>query len=91
MQIKVYSVTHLYVVVVLPQFATKEPAVSHSFTLPRGMGRRIRRQKGKNSCVGMRTVYQNGKGRRKQQLIILIKKHIQHAVFSSPNAQLAPE
>jgi len=37
------------------------------------MGRRIRKKKGKNSWVGMRTVELNGKGRRKQQSIILIK------------------
>jgi len=43
--------------VVLPPFATKNHAVTpHSFPLPGGMGRRIRRKKAKTSWVGMRTV-----------------------------------
>jgi len=56
--------------VVLSQFATKNHTVTLSSPLPSGMGRRIRRKKDKHSWVGMRTVYQTGKGRRKQSIIL---------------------
>ena len=65
---------HIPYVVVLPQFAAKNHAVTLSLVPPplwawggESEGKR------KNSWVGMRTVNQNVKGRRKQQSTILIK------------------
>jgi len=62
--------------------------LSQSFPLPNGMGRRIRRKKGKNPRAGTRTVWQREK---KTTINNTDKKHIQHTVFSLPDAQLAPE
>jgi len=66
-----------------PQFATKNLAVTLSS--PGGMGRRIRRKKGK--LVGCDknslTEWQRGK---KITINNTDKKHIKHAVFSPPDA-----
>jgi len=62
----------------------------HSFPLPGGMGRRIGRKRQK--LVGWDenglTEWQRVK---KTTINNADKKHIQHAVFSPPDAQLAPE
>jgi len=63
--------------------------LSHSFP-PDGMGRRIRRKKVKlvdweeNSLTGWQR-------EKKTTINNTDKKHVQHAVFSPPEAQLAPE
>jgi len=65
--------------------SNKEP---HSYSLapspsPVGWGGESKGKKGKNSWVGMRTVSQNGKGRRKQQSIILIKAYTTCSVLTT--------
>jgi len=64
--------------------------LAHSFPLPGGIGRRIRRKKAK--LVGCDenslTKWQREK---KTTINNTDKKHIQHAAFSPPYAKLAPQ
>jgi len=64
--------------------------LSHSFPLPSGKGRRIRRKKAKlmGWDENRLTEWQREK---KTTTNHSNKKHIQHAIFSPPDAQLAPE
>jgi len=63
--------------------------LSHSFPLPSGMGRRIRRIKAKTRGLGWEQFNRMAKGEENNNNTD--KKHIQRAGFSPPDAQLAPE
>jgi len=77
-------------VVVLPQFATKNHIVTLSL-LPRWDGKENQKEKGKKLVGWDEHSLTEWQREKKITVNSIDEKHIQHAMFSPPDAQLPPE
>jgi len=78
--------------VVLPQFATKNQAVTLSLLLPPWWdGEENEKEKGKHPGGWNENSFTEWQRQKKTTINNTDKKHIQHTVFSPSDAQLVPE
>jgi len=78
--------------VVLPQYATKNHTVTFSLLPPpRWDGEGNQKEKSQKLVGWDENILTEWQREKKTATNNTDKKHIQHAMFSSPNAQLAPE